>query len=88
MQGILLSPVVPHDAPKDSISQLTVMGRFTLVDPESALRFHTGLYGKQVAEQSLEITATRKSANQEHVFELTPKASAVELFPDSVASPD
>ncbi len=88
LQGIMLSPVVPHDAPKASISQLTVMGRFTLVDPDSALRFHTGLYGKRAAEQALEITATRRSVNQKHVFELTPKASEVVLFPDNVYSPD
>lgn len=50
LQGIMLSPVVPHDASKESISQLTVMGRFTLDTPNSALRFHSGLYGKQAAE--------------------------------------
>ena len=82
LQGIMLSPVVPHDTPNESISQLTVMGRFTLEDPDSALRFHTGLYGNQVAEQFLKITATRKSGRQEHVFELTPATSAGMLFPD------
>lgn len=88
LQGIMLSPVVSHDAPKEPTLQLTVMGKFTLENGNSALRFHIGLYGKQTAEQSLEITAIRKSDNQKHVFELMPTASTGMLFPDKVYSPD
>jgi hypothetical protein len=29
LQGIMLSPVVPHDAPEEPLSQLIVMGRFS-----------------------------------------------------------
>ena len=82
LQGIMLSPVVSHDAPKATPSQLTVMGKFVLDGGHSALRFHVGLYGTQSTEQSLEITATRKSDNRKHVFELTPVSSAGALFVD------
>jgi hypothetical protein len=76
LQGIMLSPVVPHDAPEDQVSQLIVMGRFSLAGAEGALRFQTGLFGKQSTEQSLKITVTRNSDNHEHVFELTPAKPA------------
>ncbi len=80
LQGVILSPVVPHNAIGESLSQLTVMGRFALDDSASALRFHIGLYGRQAAEQSLEITATRKRDRQKTVFELTPDAPASLIF--------
>lgn len=80
LEGIVLSPVVPHDARAASISQLAVMGRFTLKDTANALRFNVGLYGREAAGQSLEITATRKRDNQKAVFELTPTASAAIIF--------
>ena len=83
LQGIMLSPVVSHDLTGEPFSQLTVMGRFTLNDSASALRLHIGLYGRQVAEQSLEITATRKRDNQKTVFELTSTAPASVIFPVS-----
>jgi hypothetical protein len=83
LQGILLSPVAPHDVAAESISQLTVMGRFILADSAGALRFHIGLYGRQAIEQVLEITAIRKRDNQKTVFELTPAVSASIIFADS-----
>jgi hypothetical protein len=78
--GIMLSPVVPHDAVTESVSQLTVLAKFLLNDSVSALRFHLGLYGNQSAQQSLEMTATRASDKQKVVFELTPATPARELF--------
>ncbi len=67
LKGIMLSPVVPHDDPKKPASQLTVMGRFALNDTDdgaySNLYFEVDLYGKTPVEQSLEITAKRRSKN-------------------------
>jgi hypothetical protein len=83
LQGILLSPVAPHGSTGQSMSQLTVMGRFTLTDSADALLFDIGLYGTQAAEQVLEITATRTRHNQKTIFELTPAASSRMIFPDS-----
>jgi len=85
LEGIMLSPVVPRNTQKEAISQLTVMGRFVLDDADrssNTLKFQLGLYGEQSTEQSIEITATRKSDNQIHVFELTSMDSVTKLFPD------
>ena len=71
LQGIMLSPVASHDLVEQSISQLTVLGRFTLNNPASTLHFHAELFGTQADEQSLEITAMRRSDSQKAVFELT-----------------
>jgi hypothetical protein len=86
LEGIILSPVVPHDASDKSISQLTVMGRFVLVDSNSTLRFQVELFGKQPSERQLKITATRKSDKQAQVFELTPVISEEMLFTDTAYS--
>jgi hypothetical protein len=80
LQGIMLSPVVPHDAREEPLSQLIVMGRFSLVGAKGALRFQVGLFGKQATEQLLNITATREFDNHEHVFEITPATSSGMLF--------
>ena len=94
LQGIMLSPVLPHDDPKKPASQLTVMGRFALIDmgegdtrdgdsddvPKSDLQFEVGLYGNSPVERSLEITAKRKSENQYHTFELSAEKSKAVLF--------
>jgi hypothetical protein len=66
----------------DAADQLTVMGRFVLADAKAELQFQVDLFGKQSTEQLLKITATRKSDNQEHIFKLTPVASAGILFAD------
>jgi hypothetical protein len=86
LEGIMLSPVVPHDASDKSISQLTIMGRFVLADSNATLRFQVDLFGKQSAEQQLKITATRKSDKQAQVFELTPAISEEMLFTDTAYS--
>jgi len=83
LQGITLSPVIPHAATHatTALSQLVVMGRFSLDNADNAFRLHVGLYGTQAAEQLLEITATRRSDDQRQVLELTPGTSAGLLFP-------
>lgn len=80
LEGIMLSPVVSHEQPEQPISQLAVMGRFTLNGSDDDLRFHMGLYGKQAAEQQLEMTATRVRDNGKKVFELTSTAPARVIF--------
>ena len=83
LEGIMLSPEAEHDEAGTlaSIGQLTVMGRFTLVDPSAALSLFVGLYGAHDGEQALQITGTRRSAGPEHVLRLSPQASGGELFP-------
>lgn len=84
LQGIMLSPVAQHDTSLQLISHLTIMGRFTLNDPASALRFEVGLYGLDAIERSLEITATSSQDHRKSTFQLTPAEPASLLFPDSV----
>lgn len=87
LQGLTLSPVAPHDPTRDAaveaITQLIVIGRFTVAGTNSAQRFQVGLYGKEAAERTLQVTATRRSDNRRQVLELTPGVSAGLLFADS-----
>ena len=91
LQGLLLSPVAAHNIPgtdTQHAEQLVVLGRFALADVMSAnsdgLQFHVGLFGNKVAEQTLAITATRKSASdskpQKYKFTLTPEQPKQLLF--------
>lgn len=83
LEGIMLSPEADHDdtGVLATVGQLTVMGRFTLVNPSAALSLFVGLYGAHDGEQTLQITGTRRSAGPEHVLRLSPQASGGELFP-------
>lgn len=79
LHDLRVSPVTPHDAPKDPAEQIIVLGRFSLVNDVTELYFHMGLFGEQSKQQSLEITAKRKSTNDKHVFEVSSEASTVKL---------
>lgn len=83
LEGIMLSPVPEHESTDGSFSQLTVMGRFSLNGTPGDLRFEVQLFGDEPGEQTLKITATRKSDGQEQVLNLTPAASADLLFADT-----
>jgi hypothetical protein len=80
LQGMMLSPVTSHHDPKEPASQLMVMGRYPLLDPSSALEYKVDVFGSQLSEQILEITATRRSDGKKHRLDLTPKKSSVVLF--------
>ena len=88
LQGMMLSPVVPHDGRQVPTDQLVVMGRFALagMDTQSGnalsgkLRFHLGLFGNTAEEQLMEMTATRVVEPKKHKFVLTPKQPDVGLF--------
>jgi hypothetical protein len=80
LQGIILSPVTDHHSPKAPASQLVVMGRYTLVKPNSAFEYQVRLFGKRPAEKTLEITATNTIDGRKQVVELSPKQSNVLLF--------
>jgi len=70
--GVMLSFDHSHGQSADSISQVTVLGRFNMNEFARPLRFEVGLYGLQAQEQVLEITASRKHDNRRTTFELTP----------------
>lgn len=75
LHGIMVSPVTPHDAPKDPAEQLIVMGRFLAEQNSGPLFFEVGLFGQQAQDQLLKFTASHKSENIKHQFELTPSNS-------------
>lgn len=79
INGLMISPVTPHDAPKEPADQVIVMGRFALGEQQTDLRFEVGLYGELPKGKALEITATRKAKNNKQVFELSPDAPVVKL---------
>ena len=80
LQGMILSPVMSHHSVNKLSSQLIIMGRFTLVDPNSALQYQVGLFGQTPDEELLEIIATRQYDKRKQVIQLSPKNSQVALF--------
>ncbi|GAC13875.1 hypothetical protein [Aliiglaciecola lipolytica] len=80
LQSIILSPVVDHHDASQSLSQITVVGKFALRNTAEKHTFEASIFGKEPAEQSLEITAKRKALGAKHTFELTPKAPSAQLF--------
>ena len=80
LQGMILSPVMSHHAVKTPSSQLIIMGRFTLVDPNSTLQYRVELFGHHPDEALLEVIATRQNDERRQVIQLSPKNSQVTLF--------
>ena len=81
LEDMILSPVMSHYGPKEPASQLVVMGKYTLKEINSSVRYHVNIFGSKATEQSLEITATHKANAQKHTFELTPTVPDATLFP-------
>ena len=79
IEGLMVSPVTPHDAPKNPANQIIVMGRFVLNDSDAELSFHMGLFGTDEKDQVLEVTASRKSENSQQVFEMSPRKQIMKL---------
>jgi len=84
LEDILLSPGASHDDHgnhHDEISEVTVMGRFALENTRQPLSFQVDLFGKQESARTLNISASWKSENLHHEFELTPEQPSGILFP-------
>ena len=77
---MLISPVVSHQSSKSPVSQLIVMGRYSLADPFSQLEYEVDLFGTDPTEQLFEITATRKSDQKKQLIKLTVKDSSISIF--------
>lgn len=80
LQGILLSPVTQHDRSPHLITDLTVMGRFNLRDEASALSFENRLYGDKASQQTMNMSATRRTDGYNTEFVLTPANPARVFF--------
>ena len=79
LNGLMISPVTPHNAPKEHAEQIIAMGRFALDNSQGALSFHVGVFSTDKNKQSLKITARRKKEDKKHVFTLTPEDQSVKL---------
>jgi len=79
LNGLIISPVTPHNAPKDPADQIIAMGRFALDNSKGELSFHVGLFSINEKDQSLKITARRKKEDKKHVFNLTTDNQSIKL---------
>ena len=79
LEGIMLSPEVSHDSSDTSISQLIILGKFSVHQPNQQLIYTNNLYGKNIGEQMITITATRQSDGKRVVFELKSDDPSQEL---------
>lgn len=83
LEGMMLSPAPPDEAPTQPATQLVVLGRFALRDAASPLRFEVDLFGKAPAERTFQIKVTRASKTQTQLLVLTPRQPARALFPSA-----
>jgi HupE / UreJ protein len=83
LEGVMLSPAPPDEAPTQPAAQLVVLGRFALRDATSPLRFEVDLFGKTAAERTFQITVTRASKTETQLLVLTPQQPARALFPSA-----
>ena len=80
LQGLMLSPVTPHDTPNHDASQLVVMGKFELKNPANTLHFTFNLFGETASEKVIEITAKNKMEGLKQVILFTPENTESHLF--------
>ncbi|WOJ92844.1 hypothetical protein R0135_13765 [Congregibacter variabilis] len=85
LHDLRLVPVRPHGHDSVYVSQVIVMGRFTLTGSIDALNFRLALFGKSPNERSMKITAKHPHSDTESVVVLTPSAPNGTLFASTVA---
>ncbi len=79
LQGLMLSPELDHHSAKEKLSQIVVLGKYSVPETVGDLYFETNLFGKYPDEKKLEIKASRKSSNLSQELVLTP-GNTVELL--------
>jgi hypothetical protein len=80
LTGVLLSPVRDDEALDAAVSALTVLGRFELNLPVSALLLRLDLFDSSAPQQAVEFTATRDSDSRQQQFMLRPDAAVTAIF--------
>lgn len=80
LQDMMLSLVTSHHSPEDPVSQLIVMGRYSLSSTLSSLEYKIDLFGTASTEQLLKISASRQSDSKTQLVQLTPKHSSATIF--------
>jgi hypothetical protein len=81
LEGVMLSPASPDDAPSEPAPQIVVLGRFQLTQASGSLRLQTRLFGAAANEQTLQITATWPAQRLRQQLVLTPQRPSQALFP-------
>ena len=77
--GMMLSPELSHDTHEEHISQIIVMGKYSIAKQSGELRFHTDLFGADEEERELTISAKRKTHQIEQEFILSDARTTVVL---------
>lgn len=67
LQDVIVSPVQSHHGVENELSQVTVMGKFSLLQSYSNLRFENTLYGNSADEQRLSITVTQPNDKKQQI---------------------
>lgn len=81
LEGMMLSPVSPHENPMAPADQLVIMGRFPLVSTATSdLTFHLGLFGQAAMEQQQKLSFSNKEKLLKHKVVLTPERPRVDFF--------
>lgn len=86
LQGMMLSPVAPHNNPMAATDQLIIMGRFLLANTESDFSFHLDLFGTEETEKQQKMTFTFKEKSLKNKVTFTPKKTQAALFPKEDSS--
>ncbi len=73
--GLMLSPELDHETEIENISQLVVMGKFNIGEPEGSMQFKADLFGDANDEQQLKLSAKRKTADIQQDFVFMPGES-------------
>jgi hypothetical protein len=83
LEGIMLMPSPPDETPSGPADQLIVLGRFSLANDHDPLHFQIGLFGKNPAEQSFQVTVTQ--ATRKQLLVLNKERMTVAVFPTALA---
>ena len=72
LEGVLLSPAIPHGNKDNSARQLIVMGKFSINDSNHSIKLYVNLFGQKSAEQVLKVTVIQNNNLQKQKLLLTP----------------
>ena len=79
LQGIMLKADTPHDSPNSPAPNIVVLGNFLLPTTNDSLHFSVDFFESKAMQESIEITASKKSEGLKQVFEISSKTPSSEL---------
>lgn len=81
IEDLILSPTLAHQASQESIDHVTILGRFTAIDPHATYRFHVDLYASSAPKHALKITAKLAPLGHSQTVTLSPEHPSALLQP-------